>query len=326
MYSMKNNLVRVIFLLLTITICFTKAGLANSENFPESPIELTIPLTTGNTDTAFRLLTARMYPDFISEPVIIVNKPGAGGTVGVAEISKAKPDGYKMVTSATSTMFVMPYVREVPYSYDDFTPICRIFDSIGHLCVRSDAPWNTLDEFVEYSRNNPVRVAIGGAWSMEDLVIKQINDAIGVEWILIPFDGGAESIVAILSGATDAVAGYGLQLPLLASGELKALVTFADSRYALTPDVPTLGEFGYEGVSGYSSSCGVYIPKGVPSPILEKLEKVFYDAFHKTDFQEAIVEKLGLYSHWMGSEEYHKHNVEIQKAVKKVIDRYLVDK
>lgn len=310
-------------IILIITICvivgcsFSKV-LADYENYPEKPIECILSFSAGgSSDLTMRVLNGFIYPQYISQPMILINKPGAGGSLGVTETAQAKPDGYTIGTAATSGLCLVPLIREVPYSIEDLTPICVIMEFIGNITVAKDAPWNTLDELIEYSRSNVVRYSTTGAWTLDDLVAKQINKLTGTEWVHVPFTGSPEAVHALMSGVVEVNIGYGSQLPFIRSGEIKALAICGNG-HPLLPDVPTFKDLGYDSIVS-TSVMGILGPKNMPKGIADKIEKAFYDVYHNTDYAEIIVEKLGYGAPWMSSEEYRQLNEETIKTIKELL-------
>lgn len=321
MYIKNINAFKIVAVLIIILACVYNTGIANSENFPEKPIQIILPFTVGTTDLAARSLSSLTYPEYLSQPIVIVSKPGAGGSLGVAEAAKANADGYTLVASAASAMLLSPLVREVPYSYDDFIPICRVLDYVGYITVRPDAPWQSLEELIEYSRENKVRVATCGTWTQEDLVIRQLNYLTGTEdWIQVPFDAGPEAAQATMAGVVDVNVGYG-DIPLIQSGKLRALVTLGDVRYPHTPDIPTIDEVGYKGIYS-SSSMGIYGQKEIPQDIINILEEAFYNAYNNSDFmKELIADKLSASPIWMGSADFDQKNRDSINKIVEILSR-----
>lgn len=303
----KTSVILAIFL---IVFVFQVGISANEINYPEKPITIINPYSAGGTsDTSTRVISSVIYPKYLDQPIIIINKPGANGAVGIREMVNSKPDGYTLVTCSSSSVLLTPLLLDVEWTYDDLTPICSMLDYAGSLCVRPDAPWKTLKELIDYSRENPnvIRYGSGGTWSMEELLVKTINEIEGIEWVAVPFPGGAETTMAAISGAIDVLVGYGAANTQIKAGLLRPLVVYGDQRLSWLPDVPTLKEEGYDVTSG--STMGVFGPPNLPKDIVEKLEAALKNVFEETDaYQQVIVDKFGLIAKWRGSEEFDNFN------------------
>ncbi|MDD3657087.1 MAG: tripartite tricarboxylate transporter substrate binding protein [Atribacterota bacterium] len=310
----------IMFIVVVIFVCSYNIVFADYENYPEKPIECIISFSSGgSSDLTMRVFNSLLFPEYLSQPLVLINKPGAGGSLGLSETARAKPDGYTIGTAATSGLTIIPLIREVPYSIEDLTPICVLMEFIGNITVAKDAPWNSLDELIEYSRENTVKYSTTGAWTLDDLVIKQLNKITGTEWVHVPFTGSPEAVHALMSGVVDVSCTYGSQLPYIKSGEIKALAICGNG-HPLLPDVPTFEEYGYDIQS--SSVMGILGPKDLPQHIVDKLEKAFYNVYHNTDYQVLVGEKLGYGVTWMGSEEYNRLNKETIKKMSEILKEY----
>lgn len=303
------------FLVVTIAGVFAGGGKETSpagevkEEYPSRPIKILIPYSPGGgTDSTCRVISSVIYPEFLDQPFVLINRPGANGAVAIRELLNSEPDGYTLMATTTSSVVLVPLTRDVPFELENLVPIARTMDYTGTLCVKSDAPWQTLQELVEYSKANPgeIRYSTAGAWSMEDLTVKALNNITGAEWTHIPFPGGAEAATACISGAVEVYAGYGAGNPQIMSGLLRPVVVYGNERVSWLPDVPTLQESGYDVSSG--SCMGFFGPEGLPPEIVDKVEAALHGMYNTDAYQKIVTGKLGLGVSWMGAEEFDSFN------------------
>lgn len=314
-----NKISLMSVILVSIMSIFLIIGTASSDNYPEKPIQAISTFSPGTTtDNVLHLISSLIYPNFLSEPFVVVSMPGAGSSIGLTEVFQSKPDGYTIAGTATSGIAIIPITREVPYSYDDFTPICRLVDYPGLLVTSVDAPWDSLDELIEYSRNNRVLCGTSGAWTLDDLVIKQINNITGTQWEQVP---GAYTtyLPATMSRTYDVSMCYGVGGPYVERGDLKALACSGinGSRYSLFPDVPTFKELGFDLFC--ESNMGLVGPKGLPDAIKDKLVKDIYDVTNTTEYKEATNNNASLIPSWSFSEEYDLFNRNAIQKTKEIL-------
>lgn len=305
------NIILTIFLFISI---LQIGVIANEIDYPTKPITVLIAYAAGGgTDSTARIISSVVYPKYLDQPFALINRPGANGAVAIRELVNSKPDGYTILCTTTSSVVLSPLLLDVGFSLDELTPICKMMDFTGNLCVRPDAPWETLEDLIEYSKANPGKISYStsGTWSMEDLVMKTLNNMTGTDWISVPFPGAAEAAMACISGACELYAGYGGGNPQIMAGLLRPLVVYGDERINWLPDVPTFKEVGYDIVSG--SSFGFFGPPDMPKEIVEKLENVLKNVFDETDaYQKIITGSFGLGVSWKGAEDFDKYNKDLR--------------
>ncbi|WP_422444923.1 tripartite tricarboxylate transporter substrate-binding protein [Thermoanaerobacterium sp. DL9XJH110] len=268
----------------------TKAG---KTNFPEKAIEIIVPYAAGGgTDSVARAIS-EAAKDTFPKPVVVVNKTGGGGAVGMAEGAKAKPDGYT-VTMVTVELVTLPPMGLAPFTYKDFKPVLQINADPSALTVRADAPWNTLDEFIQYAKNNPGKIQIGnsGSGAIWHLAAAAIEQKTGVKFNHVPFDGAAPAVTALLGGHIDAVTVSPAEVSAqIKAGKLKILAVASENRIEQFPDVKTFKEQGVDVVVG--TWRGFAVPKDTPDEIVKILQEGFKKAAEKDSFKE-FMNKAGL--------------------------------
>lgn len=280
----------ICFLLSFFTASFTWA----QSEYPTKPITYLIGYPPGGlSDLTGRALAAGAEK-FFKQPVIVVNKPGASSSLEMALLAQAKPDGYTIGGIPSTATVIMPHVQKVNYDpLKDFTYIINCFNYVAALVVQTDAPWRNLNEFVDYARKNPKAVKYGtyGAYGTTTLAMEALGKQLGVQWDTVPFKADAEAIVGLLGGHITAAASASMYAPQVRAGKLRILALMSNQRSPEFPDAPTLKELGYNYVA--EGFVGVGGPKGLPEPILKKLEEAFTQAVKDPPYLE-LIKKLAL--------------------------------
>jgi tripartite-type tricarboxylate transporter receptor subunit TctC len=244
-------------------------------DFPTKEVQIIIPWAAGGaTDLIFRALAATTGK-YLGKPVVVVNKPGGGGAVGYTEGMKVAPDGY-ILTAAVTPMTILPHQVTTAFTYKNFEPILNVVSDPSMFLIRSDAPWKSLKEFLDYAKQNPDMITVGnsGAGGGVHLVALAFEKAAGVKFNHIPFSGGGPSVTALLGGHVNAVSVSPPEgIPQIQAGKLKIIALFAEKRLAMFPDVPTVKEQGINFAMGMWR--GLAAPKGTPPDVIKKLHDAF---------------------------------------------------
>jgi len=294
--------------------------------FPTKPISLIIPYPPGGSaDLTCRGL-ANAAKKHLGQPIICENKAGGGGTVGPSLVVTRPPDGYTLglITASPTIAYHMGKLNFNPV--EDLTPIVRYGVYLYGLVVRSDSPWQTVQEFIQYSRQNPQKVSFGSPGvgtpphlAMEELAVL----AGGIQWVHVPYKGVAESNTALLGGHVDAVSDSSGWAPLVDAGKFRLLVTFGEKRSTRYPQVPILKEVGYDMLA--TGPIALIGPKGISKPVVQKLEEGFRKAMDDADFQ-AVMKKFDFTPAYLGSEDYEKLVREDSEKIQKLVKKLGLDK
>jgi tripartite-type tricarboxylate transporter receptor subunit TctC len=244
-------------------------------NFPTKPIRIIVAAAAGGpTDVPARLASQILAPK-LGQPVVVENRPGAGGAIGAREVAKASPDGYTLLMGNTSTLAVIPAVSKSA-GYDpvkDFMPIAKITEGFQILVVHPSSPWKTLKEFVDYAKANPGKVnyAHTGGGGLPHLAGEVFMLKSGTKLTGVSYRSGGESNAAVLSQAVHATfENIAILGGLIRSGKLRALAVQNRARTPLLPDVPTMAEAGYPGAEA-NTFFGLVAPAGTPAAIVTRL-------------------------------------------------------
>jgi tripartite-type tricarboxylate transporter receptor subunit TctC len=255
--------------------------------FPSRPINFYLPFPPGGfIDLASRPL-ANSVSKILGQPVVCINKPGASATLAPIMLKSMEPDGYN-ISLALVTVFYLPSQENVSYDpMKDFTYLSRIMGTQFGICVKSDSPWKTLKELVDYARANPRGIKWSTAaprgtqrLAMEDLAMKE-----GVKWEVVPFLGGVEAVSALLGGHVHATVQGPEWIPHVESGELRLLATLGEQRSKRFSKTPCFKELGY---TPHASPIGIIGPANMPKDVVTILDEAFKKALQDPEVQKAF--------------------------------------
>jgi tripartite-type tricarboxylate transporter receptor subunit TctC len=246
--------------------------------YPEHAITMIVPFPPGGVaDTVARPVAEAMGRD-LSQPVVIENKSGAGGGIGMGQAAKAKPDGYTILLSLSSYT-VLPEADKILgraplYQLDQLKPVARFTADPTVFVVRTDAPWKTWAEFAAAARANPGKYTYGssGNYGTMHVPMEMLLAAAGIKMTHVPYTGAGPAIVGLLGGSIDAVAtGPATIVQQVNAGKLRALAQWGTARLVALPDVPTFHELGTN--VDYAQWSGLFVPAGTPDPVVKRLRE-----------------------------------------------------
>jgi tripartite-type tricarboxylate transporter receptor subunit TctC len=266
---------------------------AYSQQYPNRPITMIVPFPPGGiADITGRPLAVAMQKT-LGQPVVIENKPGAGGAVGHAIAAKAKPDGYTIMT-ALSSIVVIPEADKVngrpsTYQMSDFAPIALVSADPTVLIVPADSPWKTLKDLVDDARARPGKISYGssGVYGTIHTCMEMLAQAADIKLLHVPYGGGGPAMTALLGGQVNINAqSPGVASPHVKAGKVRLLGSWGGSRVPSIADVPTMKEQGFD-VEFYIWA-GVFAPAGIPAEARERLTAAVRQAVQDPDFQKAM--------------------------------------
>ena len=300
------------------------AGTAAAQEFPTRPVELMVAFPPGgSTDVGARIVAA-IAEKQLGQPMVVVNKSGAGGQVGWTDMARRKPDGYfigYLNLPATNTVILDPE-RKAIFGPDAFVPIINQVLDPGIIWVRADSPYKSLKDLVEAARKSPntIRAATTGILSDDHLAILMLEEAApGAIFRIVHLEGGAAQLKEVMGGNVDvAFDNVGTIAPRVRSGEIRGLALLDPERSKFVPDVPTTKELGYPTVVS-NSTRGIAGPKGIPAPVVAKLAAVLKKAMEDPD-HIAKLESAGLAVKIMVGPEYERYYRETHEKAKKYVE------
>jgi tripartite-type tricarboxylate transporter receptor subunit TctC len=267
---------RALFTAAVLALTLFGAGASAQEAYPSKPITLVVPFPPGGVADIVARPAADALGRVLGAPVVIENKAGAGGGIGMAYVAKAKPDGYTLLL-ALSSISILPEADKIigrppMYQLDQLVPIARLTADPTVLAVRADSPWKTLQEFVADAKKRPGAISYGssGNYGTMHVPMEMFASDAGIKLLHVPYTGAGPAVVGLLGGNIDAVAsGPSTVIQHVKAGTVRVLASWGDHRLASLPDVPTLSESGFNAV--FFQWSGLFAPAGTPAPVLAKL-------------------------------------------------------
>jgi len=271
------------------------ASLAGAQGaYPSKPITMIVPFPPGGlADLVGRPVAEAMSRD-LGQPVVIENKGGAGGGIGMAQAAKAQADGYT-VLMALSSYTVIPEADKVlgrapMYTLGALRPIARITADPTVLAVRADAPWKSVKEFVDDAKKRPGAINYGssGNYGTMHVPMEILSQNAGVKMTHVPFTGAGPAVVALLSGQIDAVSsGPATVLQHVKSGKLRVLAHWGNAKLEAMPEVPSLKSAGYN--AEYAQWSGLFVPAGTPEAVVQRLRQAAKFAANDAKVKDIIL-------------------------------------
>ena len=259
----------------SLLACIALPAAAQSP-WPARPITMIVPFPPGGlADLVARPVAEAMARD-LGQPVVIENRAGAGGGIGMGVAAKAKPDGYTVLL-ALSSLTVIPEAdivlgRPALFALQDLRPIARFTADPTVLAVRADSPWQTVQQFVDDAKKRPGAINYGssGSYGTMHVPMEILSQNAAIKMTHVPFTGAGPAVVALLGGQIDAVSsGPATVLQQVKAGKLRVLAHWGSAPLATLPDAPSLRDAGYN--AEYAQWSGLFIPKDTPEPIAQRL-------------------------------------------------------
>lgn len=262
---------------------------ATAQDYPSKPIQMIVTWNAGGSTDVLARLLADPLGEALGVPVAVVNRAGGGGALGTMAALDAPKDGYTILATTSGNHILTPLKNDVGYTYEDFVPIGQLVAASILLAVKTDSPWQTLDDFVSDVKANPGKYNFGAVPSViPHLTLQSLIDKEGLDIVLVPQQGGGPGATALLNGTIDVQpANAATVASNIKGGTMRALAVFGKERDAAFPDVPTAAEQGYE-VYG-SPFVGLAVAKGTPEEAITKLREALETVAKDPDFQEKVL-------------------------------------
>jgi tripartite-type tricarboxylate transporter receptor subunit TctC len=279
--------------LVLLLLSFLSIPVSAQDAYPSKPVTMIVPFPPGGVaDIVGRPLASQMEK-VLKQPVVVVNRTGAGGAVGMASVAKAAPDGYTILM-ALSSISIFPLSDRIngktpSYEMKDFAPIALITADPTVLVVSADSPWKNLKEFVESAKAYPGKInySSSGVYGTLHVAMEIFANAAGIKLFHVPYQGGGPALTALLGGQVHALAsGPAPAVGQIKAGKMRALASWSTERLPLMPEVPTFKELGYD--AEFYIWSGVFAPAAIPTPVLDRLRAAVREAANSPEFKGAM--------------------------------------
>jgi tripartite-type tricarboxylate transporter receptor subunit TctC len=300
-----SRLALVLHILLVSSACFAQDG------YPSKPITMVNPFPPGGVaDVVGRPLAALMEKN-LKQAVVMINRPGAGGAVGMASVAKGPSDGYTILMGLSS-ISIFPVSDRVngktpAFELSDFAPIALITADPTVLVVRTDGPYQTLKHFVDAAKANPGKInySSSGVYGTLHVAMEIFASSAGIKLFHVPYQGGGPAVTALLGGQVEALAsGPAAAIGQIKGGKMRALASWSTERLKLLPDIPTFKELGYE--AEFYIWSGVFVSAGTPAAIQTRLRAAVRQAATSDEFKAAM-EKVSTPVSYLDAPEFKQY-------------------
>lgn len=287
-----------IFIMAAVGAAFAAA------QYPTKAVSLIVPYAAGGSSD----LSARPFADelanVLGQPVVVVNRPGAGGGVGAAEVARKKGDGYTLLNASIGNITIVPYTANVGYDCNAFKPVAQITDIPLALAVPAESEIKTLADYVDYAKKNPGKLRYGspGAGNIQHVTLAGWSFDNKIDIVHTPYEGANPAVAALLGGHIESTfTGLTEVLPHIKSGAVRILAVTGPSRIDIIPDVPTFKELGYDLQS--SVWYGILAPASTPDDIVNILSEACKKAYDTEKVQNSW-KKLFIFPSFLGPKEF----------------------
>ena len=323
MFASRKALGQLGVLVLTLFAGLNLQGLAYAQAtpYPTKSITMIVPFPPGGLADIVARPVAEALTRELGQPVVIENRGGAGGGIGMGVAARAKPDGYTILM-ALSSLTVIPEAdallgRSPMFLLNELRPIARYTADPTVLAVRADAPWKTVKEFIEDARKRPGAINYGssGNYGTMHVPMEILAQTAGIKMTHIPFTGASPAIVAMLGGQIDAVStGPATVLQHVKAGKIRVLGHWGNGPLAALPDVSSLKDLGFN--AEYAQWSGLFIPSGTPEPIAQRIRAAAKVAAQDAKVRE-VIQNTGSPVVYLDSPEFEKY---VQADAKRMTD------
>ncbi len=310
MFSRKSALKLLIFFA-AICLLTISPTVGEGADYPTKPVTIVVTYGAGGgTDVIFRAASSVIH-QYWGQPLIIVNKPGAGGTVGTSYASKQKPDGYTLLAALQGPLIINPLQVKVDYTFEDFEPLVQLVSAPQIMVANIDSPWKNAKEMIDYAKANPGKVKLGttGFGNLPHLMTLRLQQLAGAKFTIIPFKGNAPARKELLAGHIDGLISVMQDASYVKAGSLKGLAVLAEERFPGL-DVPTFAEQGYPDMVA-DVWWGVAALKGTPEPVKAKVVDTFEKVANDKSFK-SMMNKMEMPIVYMGPQEFNEKCAKLQ--------------
>ncbi|MGK2900862.1 MAG: Bug family tripartite tricarboxylate transporter substrate binding protein [Burkholderiaceae bacterium] len=299
--------------------CALLATAVHAQDFPNRPLRLIVPQGPGGGSDVGARIVAERLARALGQPIVVENRPGAGGVIGVDAAAKSAPDGYTMVLGSNTTMAAnVSLYSKLPFDpVRDFAPLAITFAASFGIVVHPSVPVTNLKELVALAKARPGQLNFGSGTSSAQICAEMFKFAAGIDLAYVPYRGSPQALADLLSGQVQLICDpLATALPLVKSGKLRMLAVTSPRRSTFAPDMPTMAEAGVPNVE-YTAWLGLFVPSATPREIRARLSSELMKVLRQPETADALA-KAGLDPLVLGPEEaldYWKADIERQAVV-----------
>jgi tripartite-type tricarboxylate transporter receptor subunit TctC len=262
-------------------------------DYPNRPVTMVVPFPPGGVADITARPVAEAMGRFLQHTVVVENKAGAGGGVGMQHVARSKPDGYTVLL-ALSSISIIPEAdkvlgRDPMYQLNQLVPIARFTADPTVLAVRADGPYRSAADLIEAARKAPGTIPYGssGNYGTMHVPMEMLSGSANAKMLHVPFTGAGPAVVALLGGQVQALStGPSSIMGHVKGGKVRVLASWGDARHPALPDVPTLKELGYD--AQFSQWTGLFVPAGTPEPVIARLRDAARFAVEDANFKASL--------------------------------------
>ncbi|MEX0729772.1 MAG: tripartite tricarboxylate transporter substrate binding protein [Aquisalimonadaceae bacterium] len=297
---MKGNIRSMMVHVPLVAGMLVAAPLAMASDYPTKPVTVVVPFPAGGSTDLMARAASREMTDFLGENVVVDNRGGGAGTVGMASLARSRADGYTIGIVPAAPLVNQPHMRETPYNLDSFEYVCQLFFSPQALAVKPDSPFENLDQLVSYARENPGELTYGtpGPGTLPHLAMEQFLRLADIEIEHLPFTGDGPGATALMGGHIDL---YMTMPTVINDRDFTSLAVFSDERVDSMQGVETAIAQGYDLTAAWWG--GIVAPKGTPAAITEQLSESCRYTADQERFQETL-DRLGTLVQYLGPDDF----------------------
>jgi tripartite-type tricarboxylate transporter receptor subunit TctC len=289
---MESPMLRMCLAAFAAALALVVAPAAAQSGYPAKPLRFIVPFPPGGATDIITRTIAQKLSEQVGQPVVVENRPGAGGTIGSDLVAKAAPDGYTLLMATTSTHSIGPTLNpKTPYDVErDFAPVCEVATSANVLIVSPALGVNSVRELIAAAKAKPgqLNFASSGTGTIVHLSGELFKSMAGIDIVHVPYKGTALAQPDLMSGQVSMIFDNIVSaMPNIKSGKVKALAISARKRSPLVPDLPTVGEAGLPGFTS-DAYFGVFVPAATPREIVDRLNRELVKAVTSADVREQL--------------------------------------
>jgi len=300
----------------TVLACLNPAWAAE---YPQRPVTAMVPFPAGGSTDLMARAIARELTDSLNTNVVVDNRSGGAGTVGLAALARVRADGYTFGVAPAATLVNQPHMRRTPYDLESFDYICQFFESPQALAVKPGSPFSDLKELVNYAQSHPGELTYGspGPGSLPNLAMEQFLEKAKVEITHVPFAGDGPGVTALMGGHVDL---YMTMSNVIADRDLKSVAIFSDAPLDTLPGVQTAAAQGYDMTASWWG--GVIAPKGIPDQARTALEQSCKQAADSERLAK-VLDRLGTRPVYLGPADFRAKVESISETNGRLIEKVL---